>query len=121
MGPVDSVPLDEKMGDPSGNSGYDESTGVGRRPFDELIVVLFAAVIFLVLITVGLGAGLGVGLGEAAKSKQIGMGNLRLFTFQCDAALILFFFFLTLVPPSFYNSCRDPARSGDEFDTRVHD
>src|SRR5438552_7886372 len=47
MGPVDSVPLDEKMGDPSGNSGHDESTGAGRRPFDELIVVLFAVVIFL--------------------------------------------------------------------------
>src|SRR5437867_4084831 len=47
MGPVDSVPLDEKMGDPSGNSGHDESTGAGRRPFDELIVVLFATVIFL--------------------------------------------------------------------------
>src|ERR1043166_7573872 len=47
MGPVDSVPLDEKMGHPSGNSSYDEPTGAGRRSFDELIVLLFAAVIFL--------------------------------------------------------------------------
>src|SRR5713101_3630760 len=47
MGPVDSVPLDEKVGDPSRNSGSSESNGAGRRSFDELIVILFAAVIFL--------------------------------------------------------------------------
>src|SRR5262250_3104277 len=48
MGPVDSVPLDEAMGDSSRNSGAIESTrsrrGCGR---DELIVLLFAVVIFL--------------------------------------------------------------------------
>src|SRR5437016_3643278 len=47
MGPVDSVSLDEKVGDPSRNSGSIESNGVGGCAFDELIVVLFAAVIFL--------------------------------------------------------------------------
>jgi 4-amino-4-deoxy-L-arabinose transferase-like glycosyltransferase len=35
------------MGDTSRNSGSDGSTGAGCRCFDELIVVLFAAVIFL--------------------------------------------------------------------------
>jgi 4-amino-4-deoxy-L-arabinose transferase-like glycosyltransferase len=35
------------MGDTSRNFGSDGSTGAGRRGFDELIVVLFAAVIFL--------------------------------------------------------------------------
>src|SRR5258708_7754596 len=47
MGPVDAVPLDEEMGDTSRNFGSVDSTGAGRRSFDELIVVLFAAVIFL--------------------------------------------------------------------------
>src|SRR3981081_780669 len=47
MGPVDAVPLDEEMGDTSRNSGSVDSTGASRRSFDELIVVLFAAVIFL--------------------------------------------------------------------------
>src|SRR5580765_4026258 len=47
MGPVDSVPLDEKMGNPSRNFGSSGPNGSSRRPFDELIVVLFAAVIFL--------------------------------------------------------------------------
>src|SRR5260370_37920565 len=47
MGPVDAVPLDEEMGDTSRNSGSVDSTGAGRRSLDELIVVLFAAVIFL--------------------------------------------------------------------------
>src|SRR5438552_14503510 len=47
MGPVDSVPLDEKMGDPSRNTGEDESTGAGRGRSYELAVILFAAVIFL--------------------------------------------------------------------------
>src|SRR5438094_8476745 len=46
MGPVDSVPLDEKMGDPSRSSGYLEPTGC-RRCFDELTVILFATAIFL--------------------------------------------------------------------------
>src|ERR1700716_2874793 len=47
MGPVDAVPLDEKVGDTSRNRGSVDSTGLGRRSFDELIVVLFAAIIFL--------------------------------------------------------------------------
>src|SRR5947208_10969352 len=48
MGPVDSIPLDEKMEDSSRRSGAVESTCAGRsRRFDELIVLLFAAVIFL--------------------------------------------------------------------------
>src|ERR1700720_3963334 len=47
MGPVDAVPLDEEMGDTSRNFGSVNSTGASRRSFDELIVVLFAAVIFL--------------------------------------------------------------------------
>src|SRR5713101_4092520 len=48
MGPVDSLPLDETVGDSSRRHGAVESTGAGRqRCFDELIVLLFAAVIFL--------------------------------------------------------------------------
>src|SRR5579864_4553018 len=47
MGPVDSVPVDGKVGDPSRNIGPVDPTGAGRRSFDELIVVLFAAIIFL--------------------------------------------------------------------------
>src|ERR1700682_260852 len=47
MGPVDAVLLDEKAGDTSRNFGSIDSTGAGRRSFDELIVVLFAAIIFL--------------------------------------------------------------------------
>src|SRR3977135_4089494 len=47
MGPVDAVPLDEKMGDPSRNCGSVDSTDARPRFVDELIVVLFAAIIFL--------------------------------------------------------------------------
>src|SRR5881227_2082974 len=47
MGPVDAVPLDEEMGDTGRNSSSVDSTCAGRRSFDELIVILFAAVIFL--------------------------------------------------------------------------
>src|SRR6266478_7934051 len=48
MGPVDSIPLDEKVGDSSRGCGAVESTGAAhQRSFDELIVILFAAVIFL--------------------------------------------------------------------------
>src|SRR6266704_2922564 len=48
MGPVDSIPLDEKMEDSSRRSGAVESTCAGRsRRFDELIVLLFAAIIYL--------------------------------------------------------------------------
>src|SRR2546421_10414913 len=47
MGPVDSVPVDEEMGHPGRSSCHAEPTGPARRPFDELIVILFAAVIFL--------------------------------------------------------------------------
>src|SRR5689334_4138698 len=48
MGPVDSIPLDEAMGDSSRNSNAIESRGSRRNGrFDELIVLVFAAVIFL--------------------------------------------------------------------------
>src|SRR6266536_2654331 len=47
MGPVDAVSLDEKMGDRSRNSGAVDSSGASRRSLDEIIVLLFAAVIFL--------------------------------------------------------------------------
>src|SRR5438874_1943859 len=47
MGPVDAVPLDEKVGDRSRKSGHVNSKGAGRRSFSELIVILFASVIFL--------------------------------------------------------------------------
>src|SRR2546423_1798962 len=47
MGPVDAVPLDEKMGNPSRNFGSIRSTDARSRSLDELIVILFAAVIFL--------------------------------------------------------------------------
>src|SRR5437899_1773382 len=48
MGPVDSVSVDEKVGYPVRNRGSGECFGEGRnRCFDELIVLLFAAVIFL--------------------------------------------------------------------------
>src|SRR3982074_1774444 len=47
MGPVDAVPLDEKVGDTSRNPSS-TGPGHGRQPsFDQLIVLLFAAVIFL--------------------------------------------------------------------------
>src|SRR5215813_1547481 len=46
MGPVDSISLDEKVGDSSRNPSAIESPGAGHR-FDELIVILFAAAIFL--------------------------------------------------------------------------
>src|SRR4030081_3850582 len=47
MGPVDAVPLDEKMGDRRRSHSSGAPTDAGRRYLDELIVVLFAAVIFL--------------------------------------------------------------------------
>src|SRR5882672_8250748 len=47
MGPVDSVPLDEKMGNPSRNCGSSDPNGSSRRAIDEVIVILFAAIIFL--------------------------------------------------------------------------
>src|ERR1041385_4414264 len=47
MGPVDSVPLDEKMGDSSRNCRSSASNGSSRRTIDEVIVILFAAIIFL--------------------------------------------------------------------------
>src|SRR6266478_1515999 len=47
MGPVDSVPLDEKMGNPSRSCSPRDANGPGRRSIDELIVVLFASIIFL--------------------------------------------------------------------------
>src|SRR5450631_2493350 len=47
MGPVDSVPLDEALGNTNRDRGSGGSTRTGRRLVDELIVVLFAAVIFL--------------------------------------------------------------------------
>src|SRR2546421_10868376 len=46
MGPVDSVPLDETVGDPSrGSSPVPTHARAGA--FDQLIVVLFAAIIYL--------------------------------------------------------------------------
>ena len=48
MGPVDSVPLDETMGNSSRSAGAIESTvSIAGRRVDELIVLFFAAVIFL--------------------------------------------------------------------------
>src|SRR5260370_40727953 len=47
MGLVCSVPWDGKLGDTRRNIGSVDSTGAGRRSFDELIVILFAAIIFL--------------------------------------------------------------------------
>src|SRR6476619_6490192 len=48
MGPVDSVPLDEAMGDSGRRAGSIESTvSRPRSRFDELIVLLVAAVVFL--------------------------------------------------------------------------
>src|SRR6266550_7203544 len=47
MGPVDSVPLDEEVGDRSRGSGDPPSGGFFHGPFDEIIVVLFAVIIYL--------------------------------------------------------------------------
>src|SRR5207237_4380347 len=47
MGPVDSVPLDEKMGDPRRNTGDFESIRTRCYGIEQLTVVLFAAIIFL--------------------------------------------------------------------------
>src|SRR5207253_4821838 len=47
MGPVDAVPLDEKVGDRSRDSVAREGTGAFAGPAHELIVILLAAVIFL--------------------------------------------------------------------------
>src|SRR5215813_11956664 len=47
MGPVDAVPLDEEMGNPGRDSRSSGAAGLGRRYSHELIVLLFAAVIFL--------------------------------------------------------------------------
>ena len=47
MGPVDAVPVDGEVGDPSRNAGPAHATGAGWRSRDELIVILFAAIIFL--------------------------------------------------------------------------
>src|SRR5881396_1172819 len=47
MGPVDSVPLDETLGDRSQRSGRPRSTGAPGGRVDEIIVILFAAIIYL--------------------------------------------------------------------------
>src|SRR4249920_1415840 len=47
MGPVDSVPLDETVGHRSRRSGDLGSTRFPGGSFDEIIVVLFAAIIYL--------------------------------------------------------------------------
>src|SRR5437899_2798895 len=47
MGPVDAVPLDEEVGDRGRSSGRPATTGFFRGPVDEIIVVLFAAIIYL--------------------------------------------------------------------------
>src|SRR5437868_8349401 len=46
MGPVDSVPLDEKMGDPNRNCAS-QPIGSSRCYFDQVIVLLVATIIFL--------------------------------------------------------------------------
>src|SRR5229473_1004850 len=47
MGPVDSLPLDETMGDRVGPESGADSRDVRRRFRYELIVILFAAAVFL--------------------------------------------------------------------------
>src|SRR5258705_9784076 len=46
MGPVDSVPLDETVGDPSRGSNP-ASTRARSGAFDQLVIVFFAAIIYL--------------------------------------------------------------------------
>src|SRR6266849_8536199 len=47
MGPVDSVPLDEEVGDRSHRSVRADPSAVPGGRFDEIIVILFAAIIYL--------------------------------------------------------------------------
>src|SRR5438874_8832009 len=47
MGPVDAVPLDAEVGDRGRSSGRPATPGFFRGPFDEIIVILFAALIYL--------------------------------------------------------------------------
>src|SRR5881394_1331578 len=47
MGPVDSVPLDETLEYSSRNFGSTGSKRFFSGPFDEIVVVLFAAIIYL--------------------------------------------------------------------------
>src|SRR3954470_15347457 len=47
MGPVDAVPLDEAVGDRSRRSDRPDATGFFRGSLDEIIVILFAAIIYL--------------------------------------------------------------------------
>src|SRR3954463_9534853 len=47
MGPVDAVPLDEKMGNPSRNCESRNPNGSSGCHLDELIIVLIASIIFL--------------------------------------------------------------------------
>src|SRR5664279_5229473 len=47
MGPVDSVPLDETLGDRSRRSGDLRSNAFPGGSLDEIIVILFAAFIYL--------------------------------------------------------------------------
>src|SRR5947199_7606124 len=47
MGPVDAVPLDEEVGDRGRSSNRPATPGFFRGPVDEIIVILFAAIIYL--------------------------------------------------------------------------
>src|SRR3954469_16848995 len=47
MGPVDAVPLDEAVGNRSRRSSRLASVGFFHGPLDEIIVILFAAIIYL--------------------------------------------------------------------------
>src|SRR3982751_1097268 len=47
MGPVDAVPLDETLGDRSRSSDDRRPNGFPGGSLDEIIVVLFAAIIYL--------------------------------------------------------------------------
>src|SRR6266850_8050471 len=47
MGPVDAVPLDETVGDRSRSTGDPATAHALPGPFDEIIVLLIAAIIYL--------------------------------------------------------------------------
>src|SRR5258708_17926773 len=47
MGPVDAVPLDEEMGNRNDSSGAAEPDSRGHGLRDEIIVIVFAAIIYL--------------------------------------------------------------------------
>src|SRR5438132_12750440 len=47
MGPVDAVPLDAEVGDRGRSAGRPATLGFFRGPVDEIIVILFAAAVYL--------------------------------------------------------------------------